>query len=323
MYIKSKLLQKCLRCFNIQKKGRMFMSILDKKKIVEIRNRLEKRVVTLPDGTSVPCLGQGTWKMGENPQAKEQEIKALQLGIELGMKLIDTAEMYGDGGAERIVGEAIKGRRDEVFLVSKVYPHNAGLNMISKACENSLKRLGTDRLDLYLLHWRGRIPLEETIEGMEKLRKEGKILRWGVSNFDTDDMEELWNAAKGQNCATNQVLYHLGSRGIDFDLLPWQREHNMPIMAYSPIAQGGSLRKQLLTDPIVNEIAEKYNVKPLQIALAWTIRTNDVIAIPKAVQEQHVIENAEAASIELTEEDLNRLDEVFPKPNKKVPLDII
>ncbi|GMO01336.1 aldo/keto reductase [Parageobacillus thermoglucosidasius] len=299
------------------------MGVLDSKKIMEIRSRIEKRVVTLPDGTTVPCIGQGTWHMGEKPQEKAKEIKALQLGIELGMKVIDTAEMYGNGASERLVGEAIKGRRDDVFLVSKVYPHNAGLDKISTACENSLKRLGTDYLDLYLLHWRGRIPLEETIEGMEKLRKEGKILRWGVSNFDTDDMEELWNTTNGSNCATNQVLYHLGSRGIDFDLLPWHREHHVPIMAYSPLAQGGALRKQLLTDPIVNEIAKKYNVKPLQIALAWTIRTNDVIAIPKAGQEQHVLENAEAATIELTQEDLKRLDEAFPKPRKKVPLDII
>lgn len=298
------------------------MGVLDSKKIMEIRSRIEKRVVTLPDGTTVPCIGQGTWHMGEKPQEKAKEIKALQLGIELGMKVIDTAEMYGNGASERLVGEAIKGRRDDVFLVSKVYPHNAGLDKISTACENSLKRLGTDYLDLYLLHWRGRIPLEETIEGMEKLRKEGKILRWGVSNFDTDDMEELWNTANGSNCAINQVLYHLGSRGIDFDLLPWHREHHVPIMAYSPLAQGGTLRRQLLTDPIVNEIAKKYNVKPLQIALAWTIRTNNVIAIPKAGQEQHVLENAEAAAIELTQEDLNRLDEAFPKPRKKVPLDI-
>ncbi|MEK5325308.1 aldo/keto reductase [Aeribacillus sp. FSL M8-0254] len=299
------------------------MGLLDSNKIMEIRSHVEKRVVKLPDGTTVPCIGQGTWYMGDKPQEKAKEIKALQLGIELGMKVIDTAEMYGNGDSERLVGEAIKGRRDDVFLVSKVYPHNAGLDKISAACENSLKRLGTDYLDLYLLHWRGRIPLEETIEGMEKLRKEGKILRWGVSNFDTDDMEELWNTLNGSNCATNQVLYHIGSRGIDFDLLPWHREHHIPIMAYSPLAQGGTLRKQLLTDPTVNEIAKKYNVKPLQIALAWTIRTDDVIAIPKAGQEQHVLENAEAAAIELTQEDLNRLDEAFPKPRKKVPLDII
>jgi diketogulonate reductase-like aldo/keto reductase len=299
------------------------MSLLDDKRMMEIKNHLEKQVVTLPDGTSLPSLGQGTWYMGENPEVREKEIKALQEGLELGMKLIDTAEMYGNGDSEKLVGEVIKGHRDDVFLVSKFYPHHAGLDMISTACENSLKRLGTDHLDLYLLHWRGRVPLAETIEGMEKLKKEGKILRWGVSNFDTDDMNELWNTPNGRNCVTNQVLYHLGSRGIDFDLLPWHREHNMPIMAYSPLAQGGSLRSQLISAPIINEIAAKYNVKPLQIALAWVIRTNDVIAIPKAVQEQHVIQNAEAATIQLTEEDLNRLDEVFPKPRKKMPLDII
>lgn len=208
---------------------------MDEKKRAEIKNALAKHVVTLPDGTSLPSLGQGTWYMGENPQVRDKEIKALQLGVELGMTLIDTAEMYGNGDSERLVGEAIKGRRNEVFLVSKVYPHHAGLDMISKACENSLKRLGTDHLDLYLLHWRGHVPLEETIEGMEKLREEGKILRWGVSNFDTVDMEELWNTTNGKKCVTNQVLYHLGSRGIDFDLLPWQREHNMPIMASVPL----------------------------------------------------------------------------------------
>jgi len=295
----------------------------DSEKLSEIRSRLEKRVVTLPDGTTVPCVGQGTWHMAENPRERAEEIKALQLGIELGMKVIDTAEMYGHGAAERLVGEAIKGRRDEVFLVSKVYPHNSGLDKIATACENSLKRLGTDYLDLYLLHWRGRVPLEETVEGMEKLRKEGKILRWGVSNFDTDDMEELWGIPDGRNCAVNQVLYHLGSRGIDFDLLPWHRAHRLPIMAYSPLAQGGSLRKQLLTDPAVQSLAEKYRVKPLQIALAWTIRTKDVIAIPKAGRQQHVLENAEAAAIELTPEDLEKLDRAFPKPRKKVPLDMI
>jgi diketogulonate reductase-like aldo/keto reductase len=183
--------------------------------------------------------------------------------------------------------------------------------------------LGTDHLDLYLLHWRGSVPLAETIEGMEKLRKDGKIVRWGVSNFDTAEMEELMNTPNGKNCVTNQVLYHLGSRGIDYDLLPWQREHKMPIMAYSPLAQGGSLRKQLLTEPTIIQIAEKYNVQPLQIALAWTIRSSNCIAIPKAVQEAHVLANAEAATIELTEEDLNRLDQVFPIPTRKVPLDMI
>ncbi|MED4401952.1 aldo/keto reductase [Metabacillus fastidiosus] len=299
------------------------MSLLNDAKIADIRSSLEKRVITLPDGTTVPVLGQGTWYMGENARTKDQEVKALQLGIELGMTLIDTAEMYGGGGSERVVGEAIKGRRDDVFLVSKFYPSNASISKVAAACENSLKRLGTDHLDLYLLHWRGSVPFEETIEGLEKLKKEGKILRWGVSNLDTEDMDELYNAPNGQNCMTNQVLYHLGSRGIDFDLLPWQRERRMPIMAYCPIAQGGSLRRQLLNNPIIQDIAEKHGVQPLQIVLAWCIRSNDVIAIPKASQEEHVIQNASVAAIELTSEDLKRLDQAFPPPTRKTYLDIV
>lgn len=281
------------------------------------------RTITLPDGTSLPCVGQGTWYMGENPQMKEKEVRALQLGLELGMNVIDTAEMYGNGGAELVVGEALKGRRDDVFLVSKVNPHNAGLDQIEIACENNLKRLGTDYLDLYLLHWRGSVPLVETIEGMEKLRRDGKIARWGVSNFDTADMKELLNSENGKNCMTNQVLYHLGSRGIDYDLVPWQNEHHMPFMAYSPLAQGGSLRTQLLTDPAIKEIAEKYDAQPLQIALAWTIRAGNCLAIPKAIQEEHVRANAEAAAIRLSDEDLTKLDGVFPQPTRKMPLDII
>jgi diketogulonate reductase-like aldo/keto reductase len=286
-------------------------------------NSLGQRVVSFPDGTSVPLLGQGTWNIGEKQGMKEEEVKALRLGIELGMTLIDTAEMYGSGGAESVVGDAIKGLREQVFLVSKVYPHNAGRNKIVEACEDSLRRLKTDHLDLYLLHWRGQIPLKETVEGMEKLKKEGKILRWGVSNFDKDDMEELFTIPNGANCMTNQVLYHLGSRGIEFDLLPWHKSHQIPIMAYSPVAQGGSLRKQLLTDATVRTIAEEHSAKPMQIILAWSIRSNHVIAIPKAVQLEHIRENAEAASIELTAEDLARLDEIFPAPIKKMPLDII
>lgn len=288
-----------------------------------IRDSLSKRVVSFPDGSSVPVLGQGTWNMGEKQALKEQEVKALRFGIELGMTLIDTAEMYASGGAETVAGEAIRGLRDHVFLVSKVYPHNAGRKKILEACENSLKRLKTEYLDLYLLHWRGQIPLEETIEEMEKLKKEGKILRWGVSNFDTDDMNELFNLPNGNHCMTNQVLYHLGSRGIEFDLLPWQKSHQMPIMAYSPIAQGGTLRTQLLEDETVLGIAEEHGVKPMQIILAWCIRSNDVIAIPKAVQLEHVKENAASASIELTSEDLKRLEKIFPAPQKKMPLDNI
>lgn len=299
------------------------MRMPDKKEMEKIRSANENHLVKLPDGTYVPSLGQGTWYMGENSAEKDKEIKALRLGIELGMTLIDTAEMYGDGGSERLVGEAIKGLRDKVFLISKVYPHNAGLNNISKACEESLRRLGTDHLDLYLLHWRGSVPLEETIEGMERLQKEGKILRWGVSNFDIKDMKELWNCKNGTNCMTDQVLYHLGSRGIEFSLLPWQREHKLPTMAYCPIAKGGKLRKELLKNPIVNKIAEDHDAEPLQIMLTWCIRSNDIIAIPKAVQEEHVIQNAKANLIDLTKEDLCKLDKAFPKPLRKMELDVL
>ncbi|MFT8319932.1 MAG: aldo/keto reductase [Bacillus sp. (in: firmicutes)] len=289
----------------------------------KIKSSLTSRHVTLRDGTTVPCIGQGTWNMGEDSLNRKNEIKSIQHGIELGMSLIDTAEMYGEGESEKVVGEAIHGRREDVFLVSKVYPHNAGLKSIHSACENSLKRLKTDYLDLYLLHWRGSVPLEETIIGLEKLCKEGKIKRWGVSNFDTSDMDELWNSTNGSNCVTNQVLYHLGSRGIEFDLTAWQKEHSMPIMVYSPLAQGGSLRKELLKDEMIKKIAEQHHVEPLQIALAWTIRSGQVIAIPKAGQEKHIVQNAKAASIHLTEEELRMIDKIFPKPVRKMPLDII
>jgi diketogulonate reductase-like aldo/keto reductase len=291
--------------------------------ILEIKEFVEKRKITLPDGTKVSAIGQGTWYMGESSSKRDAEIKSLKLGLELGMNLIDTAEMYGDGLSEELVGEVIEGCRKDVFLVSKVYPHNAGINSITKACENSLRRLNTDYLDLYLLHWRGRIPLEETIEGMERLKKEGKILRWGVSNFDIDDMEELLDKSCGENCTVNEILYHLGSRGIEFDLLPWQRKNNIPTIAYCPLAQGGRLKRDLLKNEILNEIAKEHNVKPLQIALAWTIREDDIISIPKASSINHVIENAQAASIILSSADLERLEKVFKKPNRKIPLDIV
>jgi len=289
----------------------------------QIREQVLNRTVLLPDGTKVPALGQGTWYMGENPNTWQEEVQTLRTGIELGMTLIDTAEMYGDGNAERLVGEAIRGKRDDVFLVSKVYPHNAGRNRIKQACENSLKRLGTDYLDLYLLHWRGMVPLAVVIEGMEQLKEEGKILRWGVSNLDTDDMIELVNCPDGRNCTVNQVLYHLGSRGIEYDLLPWQRDNHIPVMAYSPLAQGGTLRHHLLTHPIIKDLAEKKEVEPYQILLAWCIRTNEIIAIPKASKVEHVIANAKAASVQFTDKELEKLNHAFPAPDRKVPLDII
>lgn len=277
----------------------------------------------LSDGTSIPRIGQGTWYMGDEVSRKEEEVAALRLGVELGMDLIDTAEMYGDGRSEQLVGEAIKGIRDDVFLVSKVYPHHAGIERLARSCEDSLKRLNTDHLDLYLLHWRGDIPLEETVEGMEKLVSQGKIKRWGVSNFDIDDMKELLSIAEGSHCITNQVLYHLGSRGIEPELLPWQSTHKIPVMAYSPLAQAGALRKGVVESEVVQEIARTHNATPLQIMLAWTIRGEDVISIPKASSREHVIENAAAASITLSIEELHKLDEAFPIPSWKVPLDMI
>ncbi|MEF7442274.1 aldo/keto reductase [Paenibacillus lautus] len=280
-------------------------------------------MVTLPDGTTLPRIGQGTWYMGDEPSKKNEELRTLRRGVELGLNLIDSAEMYGDGRSESLVGEAIEGIRDQVFLVSKVYPHNAGLSRIVGSCEQSLKRLKTDRLDLYLLHWRGSIPLSETVEAMEQLVEAGKILRWGVSNLDTDDMKELFDAARGTHCMVDQVLYHLGSRGVEYDLLPWLREQKIPTMAYSPLAQAGTLRRGLVEHPAVKEIADRHGVKPLQILLAWCIRSGDVIAIPKASTAVHVEENAEAERIKLTEEDLGMLDEAFPKPTRKVQLDII
>ncbi|WP_379160048.1 aldo/keto reductase [Paenibacillus sp. sgz5001063] len=278
---------------------------------------------TLKDGTALTKMGQGTWNIGENKATRDEEIAALRLGVELGMNLIDTAEMYGDGRSEELVGEAIRGIRDQVFLVSKVYPHHAGLNRITRSCEESLNRLGTDHLDLYLLHWKGEVPLEETVEGMEQLVASGKIARWGVSNLDTEDMKKLLRIPGGEHCAVNQVLYHLGSRGIEHELVPWQRTHKIPVMAYSPLAQAGKLRKGLADNATVREIAQNHGATPLQIMLAWSIHGGDVIAIPKASTREHVTENAAAAKIRLSDEEYWQLDDAFPQPAWKVPLDMI
>jgi diketogulonate reductase-like aldo/keto reductase len=275
--------------------------------------------VSLPNGTSVPALGQGTWHMGEQRGNAAAEIAALQLGIELGMSLIDTAEMYADGGAERIVGQAIAGRRDQVFLVSKVYPHNATVQGMKAACERSLKRLGTETIDLYLLHWRGSVPLAETLAGFATLQKAGKIRFWGVSNFDADDMAELTTLAGGAQCAANQVLYHLDQRGIEFDLLPYCQQAGIAIMAYSPLGQAG----QLLHSRALAKVAQRHGMTPAQIALAWCLRQPGVIAIPKASQLAHVCENAKAASLRLDAEDLAELDAHHPPPGRKRPLAIL
>lgn len=271
----------------------------------------------------LPVIGQGTWYMGENPAQRADEVAALQAGLECGLQLIDTAEMYADGGAEKVVGQALLGRRDRALLVSKVYPWNAGEVDAIAACERSLRRLQTDYLDLYLLHWRGNIPLEETLRAMERLQQQGKIRHWGVSNFDTDDMAELWDEEKGEACATNQVLYHLASRGIEFDLLPACQQRGVPVMAYCPLAQAGRLRDSLFTDPQLTQIAQQKGISVAQLLLAWVIRQPGVIAIPKASSVAHVQENAAALEVELTDEDLQLIDRAWPAPQHKLPLDIV
>lgn len=274
--------------------------------------------VTLPSGISVPALGLGTWNMGEDSRKAAIEIESLKRGLDLGMTLIDTAEMYAEGGAERIVAEAIRGRRDKTFLVSKVYPWNASRKGVIDACERSLARLGTDRLDLYLLHWRGEHPLAETVAGFEELRRAGKIAAWGVSNFDLDDMEDLMALPDGRNCAANQVLYNLSRRGIEYDLLPWCQERGIPIMAYSPIEQGRLAR----SDELIH-IAKAYQATPAQVALAFLLERDGVIAIPKSANPERVAQNAEAAELEISEEDWAALDAAFPPPERRRPLEMI
>jgi len=278
------------------------------------------KTVSLSDGDRVPALGQGTWRMGEKKSAHRDEVAALRLGIELGMTLIDTAEMYGEGGAEEVVADAIEDQRERVFIVTKVYPHHASRSELPKACERSLKRLRIDTIDLYLLHWRERTPaLEETVQAFEKLRSTGKIKRWGVSNFDVDDMEELLAIDNGTNCAANQVLYNLENREIEFDLLPFLTSNikpqtsSIPVMAYSPVGHN----RGLLENKLLKKIAKRHDATSAQIALAWVLRQPDVFAIPKASTEKHVRDNARSIKIELNKEDLGELDREFPPPKSK------
>jgi diketogulonate reductase-like aldo/keto reductase len=276
------------------------------------------RTIRLPEGEEVPVLGQGTWGMGENGTARAGEVAALRQGLDLGMTLIDTAEMYGEGGAEEMVGEAVAGRREEVFLVSKVYPHNASRQGAIAACERSLKRLGTDRIDLYLLHWRGSYPLAETVAAFERLRRDGKIRHWGVSNLDADELEELLAVPDGARCAVNQVLYNLSRRGIEWDLLPWCRQRGMPVMTYSPIEQG-----RLPTSGVLAELGQHHGCSPFQVALAWVLHQEGVIAIPKASRPQHVAANARALDLVLSGEELAAIDRCFPPPEGKQPLEML
>jgi len=276
------------------------------------------RTTQLSSGESLPALGQGTWYMGETPSRRSAELAALRAGIRLGMKLIDTAEMYGDGAAEELVGEAIRGCRGETFIVSKVLPHHATRRGTVAACNQSLARLGTDRIDLYLLHWRGGVALEETLAGFDDLLRAGKIRYWGVSNFDVGDMAELASLAGGANVAVNQVLYNLARRGIEFDLLPQCARTGVAVMAYSPVEQG-----RLLRHPVLNTIAKRHDATPAQVALAWVLRNDGLIAIPKAASVEHVAQNHGALDILLTPADLADLDRAFAPPKSKKHLEMI
>ena len=276
------------------------------------------RSVALPNGEKIAALGQGTWHFAESPARRADEIASIRLGIDLGMTVIDTAEMYGDGAAEDLVGEAIAGRRGEVFLVDKVLPHHAHREGTVRACEASLDRLGIDHIDLYLLHWPGRIPLDETIEGFAELEQRGLIRSWGVSNLDTDDMIELSGAPGGGGVQTNQILYNLTRRGPEYALLPWLSQHGIPTMAYSPIEQG-----RLLEHPALQPIARRHGATAAQVALAWVLHHDGVSAIPRAGTPSHVRENAAARDIELTADDFHDLDHAFPPPTRPSPLEML
>jgi diketogulonate reductase-like aldo/keto reductase len=279
------------------------------------------RKVMLRSGRQIPILGQGTWLMGEDPAKRKDEIAALRLGLDLGVSLIDTAEMYGEGAAEELVAEVIDGRRAEVFLVSKVYPHNATIPGAIEACERSLRRLRTDHLDCYLLHWRGAVPLAETVEAFQRLKSAGKILDFGVSNLDVADMAEWMTVPGGADAVVNQVLYNLVHRGIEWDLLPSCRDRDVRLMAYSPVGHGGAEKKKLLANPTLQKIADRHDATTVQIAIAWLLM-RDVVAIPKASRPEHVRDNRGAADIELREDDLREIDRAFPPPKGKVPLEV-
>ena len=290
---------------------------------------LKKEFVLLPDGSKMPKLGQGTWHMGENDLHKEREVKGLQHGISLGLNMIDTAEMYADGKAENIVGNAIRGmKREDLYLVSKVYPWNATKEHMYSSLERTLKLMETDYLDMYLWHWHEDEDMAEAVYCLEDLKAQGKIKRWGVSNFDVADMEELWSVPDGDKCCVNQVMYNLGARGIEFDLMQWQRERNVPFMAYCPVGQAGALvteagvsKAMLMNDERVLEVARSKGISVIQLLLAWVLRQPDMVAIPKAVGLDHIEENVAASNIVLTDEELALLEESFPAPTCKVPME--
>ncbi|WP_066196100.1 aldo/keto reductase [Gracilibacillus timonensis] len=269
-------------------------------------------------------IGMGTWHMGDYPAHRKQEIEAIRYGLANGMEVIDTAEMYGDGNAERLVGEAIQDLdREQIFLISKFYPHHAKDPSLGRALEHSLQRLGTDHLDMYLLHWKSSTPLEQTIQDLENYVQQGKIRSWGVSNFDAEDIEDMWRIEGGRNCAANQVLYHVGSRGMEYDLLPLQAKQSLPMIAYSPIAQGDKRGVPVHKKEVLQQIAKQHGVTVFQVMLAWVIRHNQVLAIPQSSDVKHMQANIDAAAIQLSDEELKLLDKAFPEPTSKQPLDII
>lgn len=282
------------------------------------------RTLRLKNGVTVPRLGQGTWYLGQGLSPRAREIETLRRGVELGMTLIDTAEMYGEGRSEALIGEAIRDLpRERLFLVSKVYPHNAGKNRLERSLDASLRRLGTDCLDLYLLHWRGGIPLRETAQEMERQVAAGKIRAWGVSNLDLEDMKELMATGLGEHCQVNQVLYHLGSRGVEFALQPWMADRQIALMAYCPLAQGGTLRRGLMGAEPVVQAARAHGVSPAQVLLNFVLQKENVLAIPKASSPEHVEDNAKALDFVLTADELAGLERVYPAPKRRMPLDIV
>jgi diketogulonate reductase-like aldo/keto reductase len=269
-------------------------------------------------------LGLGTWMLGDNPKLYKTEKEVIKQAIKSGLKVIDTAEMYGAGRSESLIGDAIKSfKRKDIYLVSKVYPHNAGFKSMERSCLNSLKRLGTDYLDLYLLHWRGGIPLEETVAAFERLKSKGYIRGWGVSNFDADDMEELWSIKDGSKCIANQVLYHIGARGIEYDLIPWLQKHNVTLMAYSPLASNLSYRQEIIQNENIKSVAQKHNATVYQIMLAFAFRHPNTIAIPRTSSSEHLSENILSLNIQLDKQDMKLIDSAFPPPTQKTPLGII
>ena len=288
-----------------------------------------KETLRLPDGSLMPRLGQGTWQMAEDDARAEREIAGLRHGFDLGFRLIDSAEMYADGKSELLVGKALKGyRREDQFIVTKVLPENANRKRIYSSLDRSLTLMGTDYADLYLLHWRGEADLSETVACMEDLKAQGKIRHWGVSNFDVQDMEDLWRVPDGRNCSVNQILYNLGSRGVEYDLVPWQRERGIPFMAYCPVGQAGALvtqdrvsKEMMVRDENVKAVAARHNASIVQILLAFVLRMEDFAAMPKAVGFDHIEENYAVKEISLTEEDIGQLSRSFPAPTEKIPME--